>query len=131
MNIGIDLSASIIISSGIAYSLKHIIPKNRPFAEHSDIYLKTTENTLNDSFPSGHTTFAFSTATTLALEHHNWYITTPAYLWATLIGIGRIHQGVHYPSDVVAGAIIGISTSWFTFYANNILRSLKNKNKSI
>jgi len=59
------------------------------------------------SFPSGHTSGAFVTATALLLFYPQ--VTPVAYMWASLIGLSRIALGVHFPTDTVAGAIMGTS----------------------
>lgn len=119
---GISLSTSIIISAGVTFALKNIIERQRPFVLYNDIFLRTQENSLNESFPSGHTTIAFATATSLALEHKNIYITIPIFTYASLVGVSRLYQGVHYPSDVFFGAVIGIATSYTSFKVNQYLR---------
>ena len=58
------------------------------------------------SFPSGHTTSAFAVASMLWCIGHVWY--WPFTLFAIIVGISRIYLGVHYPSDVCVGAVLGI-----------------------
>jgi undecaprenyl-diphosphatase len=58
-----------------------------------------------DSFPSGHTTVAFALASVLGW--HNRTLGIIGYALAALVGISRLYLGVHYPSDVLAGAILG------------------------
>ena len=67
------------------------------------------------SFPSGHTTSAFCTATSLSLMYPKWYVIVPAYSWATMVGYSRMHLGMHYPLDVLAGAILGTGISLVSF----------------
>jgi undecaprenyl-diphosphatase len=64
------------------------------------------------SFPSGHTTSAFAAAT--ALSRIDRKLTIPAFALAKLIGVGRPYLGMHYPSDVLAGAVLGwaIGRAW-------------------
>lgn len=59
------------------------------------------------SFPSGHTADAFAFAIALGLIYPKWYFIFPAILWALLVGCSRMWLGVHFPSDVLAGAFIG------------------------
>lgn len=57
------------------------------------------------SFPSGHTAASFAAATALYTIDRRWGIA--AYLFAVLMGFSRLYLGVHFPTDVLAGAVIG------------------------
>lgn len=88
--------------------LKRTIGRERPYKILKEI--NTFKIDLKDkSFPSGHTTAIFSIITSFAinLPHLKFYLFTVAYL----IGISRIYLGVHYPSDVLTGILLGYSTS--------------------
>lgn len=85
--------------------LKPLIGRDRPcdFTMPEDMLLTC----LNDySFPSGHTAAAFSAATALFLYHRKVGIF--ALTWASLTGFSRLYLFVHFPSDVIAGALLGI-----------------------
>ncbi|MGN6683243.1 MAG: phosphatase PAP2 family protein [Devosia sp.] len=58
------------------------------------------------SFPSGHATTAFALATVLGFLSERWFY--PALVLAAVIGVSRVALGVHYPSDVLAGAVVGL-----------------------
>ncbi|MEX0636361.1 MAG: phosphatase PAP2 family protein [Ferruginibacter sp.] len=90
----------------VTYSLKHIIDRPRPFEKYNFI-VKRDDESGGSSFPSGHTTSAFYTATALSLQYKIWYVTVPAFIYAGSVAWARMYQGVHYPSDVLGGAIIG------------------------
>lgn len=58
------------------------------------------------SFPSGHAAGAFMMAT--VLNHFYPFLMIPCYAIASIIGVSRVYNGVHYPSDVMAGSALGI-----------------------
>jgi len=70
----------------------------------------TDHSRWNSSFPSGHAAGAFSLASILSTRYPHF--TVPFYTAATAIGISRVYLGSHYPSDVIAGALIGYVFSW-------------------
>jgi membrane-associated phospholipid phosphatase len=111
--------ASAAIASGITTVLKYSVNRDRPFVTYPDIMKKSDAG--SPSFPSGHTSSAFSLATSLSLQYPKWYIIVPSYVWAGSVGFSRMDLGVHYPSDVLAGAVIGAGSAWLTFYVNKKL----------
>jgi membrane-associated phospholipid phosphatase len=116
---------STIISSGITAAMKYSINRDRPFITYPDIVQKSPAG--SPSFPSGHTSIAFSAATSLSLSYPKWYIIVPAFTWAGIVGYSRMHLGVHYPSDVIVGAMVGAGSAWLTHAVNKklIARSKK------
>jgi undecaprenyl-diphosphatase len=121
---GLTSLASLAISMGTTYSLKKIIHRDRPYITYPNIQPYYFEN--DPAFPSGHSTAAFSTATSLSLTFKKWYVVVPAYTWAGAVAYSRLHLGVHYPSDILAGAAIGAGSAWLCYKAN---RWLQEKNK--
>ena len=97
--------------------LKHLICEPRPFATLDNVRLLITE-TDPLSFPSGHTTSTLSFVTFFVLnmkelaEKHYKIIDAALILFAVLIPFSRMYVGVHYPGDVLAGAVIGILGAW-------------------
>ncbi|MBI3235996.1 MAG: phosphatase PAP2 family protein [Bacteroidetes bacterium] len=116
---------SLLSASAITTTLKYSIDRTRPFVTYPDIVKRSTGG--SPSFPSGHTSSAFALATSVSLQYPKWYIVAPAYIWASSVGYSRMYQGVHYPSDVLVGAIIGSGTSWLCYYLNKkyILKKTK------
>ncbi|MBI4945043.1 MAG: phosphatase PAP2 family protein [Bacteroidetes bacterium] len=106
-----SLTAS-IITTGMKYSFNRV----RPFETYSFIIKKSDAG--SPSFPSGHTSSAFATAALLALAYPKWYIIAPSFLWASAVGYSRMELGVHYPSDVLVGAIVGTGSAWLMWKIN-------------
>lgn len=102
---------SVVISSAIvATILKHAINRPRPFITHPIIEKITAGG--NPSFPSGHTSDAFAIATAISIAYPKWYIIILAYTWAITVAYSRMFLGVHYLSDVIAGALLGIGLAF-------------------
>jgi len=111
-----DTGVMVGLSEGSAYVvyyfLKNVIVKrDRPYETLSDVHTMHLDTADKYSMPSGHTTAAFAIATALTLRYPKPYVYIPAYLWAVYVGYGRIYMGLHYPSDVLAGAILGSASA--------------------
>jgi membrane-associated phospholipid phosphatase len=112
---GLEHLSSTAVSGILTAALKFAFSRPRPKKTYpDDIVVYTKAGSY--SFPSGHTSQAFATATALSLLYPKWYIIAPAYLWASGVGYSRMYLGVHYPSDVLAGAVIGSASSIGTHY---------------
>jgi membrane-associated phospholipid phosphatase len=101
---------ALALNTILTFGLKWSINRERPYVNDPLIYKKT--KTGPHSFPSGHTSLAFATATSLTLAYPKWYVAVPAYTWAGAVGYSRMHLGVHYPSDVLIGALVGTLSSF-------------------
>jgi membrane-associated phospholipid phosphatase len=117
---------SLLVAGVISSTLKVTVQRERPFTTYPDIIYQKTE-TGSYSFPSGHTNFAFATATSLTLAFPKWYVFVPAYSYAAAVGYSRMYLGVHYPSDVLAGALIGTGSSLLTWKAQKWLNKKRKK----
>jgi membrane-associated phospholipid phosphatase len=80
--------------------------------------------------PSAHTSSAFATATSLSLAFPKWYVVVPSFVWASSVGYSRMHLGVHYPSDVLVGALVGSGSAFLTQKANQWLNKKREKNNN-
>ena len=108
-NNGLELGASFALASCISTGLKISINRPRPYVSYPDIQHPIMTGPY--SFPSGHTSAAFATATSLSLMYPKWYVIAPSFTWAFLAGYSRMHLGVHYPSDVLTGVVIGVGSA--------------------
>ena len=102
----------------LVHVLKDLIPRERP---SNLVWAKPEEPHFSGSFPSGHTTLAFSIAAMLWLltrESKDRWLGIIAWPLASLVGLSRIYRGVHWPTDVMAGACLGTlgsSIIWLAF----------------
>lgn len=122
---GMIWTAAQLVNGALTYSLKVAVNRPRPAA--ADPTLIALEDVRIHSFPSGHTSSAFALATSISLDHPKWYVITPAYLYATLVGYSRCYLGVHYPSDVIAGALLGTGSAWLSDWADRWIRGVAAK----
>ena len=119
----IYIGTSVIEALGLTYGLKYTIDRQRPYEKYPD-KIRPIEPEDSPSFPSGHTTAAFSLATSLSITYPKWYVIAPSAVWACGVGFARINQGVHYPSDVITGAAIGIGCAFVNVYVNRWLNKI-------
>ena len=115
----IYLGSTVITATAISFALKYITNRPRPASTYPFIEKLTDER--SPSFPSGHTSEAFALATSLSLTYRKWYITVPSLVWAGTVGYSRMDLGVHYPSDVLMGAIVGIGSGYLCYKAQKWL----------
>lgn len=111
-----EVAGSLVIAAVATQGMKTIVGRQRPYATHTDIYPDRVET--DKSFPSGHVSAAFSTAASLSIQFKKWYVTVPLYAWSTGVAYSRMYLGQHYPSDVVAGAAVGIGSAYLTHWLN-------------
>jgi len=111
-SMAIKAMISITLSTGIGKILKVTVTRLRPFINIPNLNIKKI-GIDKYSFPSGHTTGAFSLAVIIALYFPIFgFITVPL---AICVGLSRIYIGVHYPTDVIMGLIIGSTCSFLTY----------------
>jgi undecaprenyl-diphosphatase len=103
-----------------AFGVKDLFQRARPFEAHPQIHPLYVVH--SSSFPAGHAATAFAGATVLAfvVPRLAWLL----YLVAAAIGFSRVYVGVHYPSDVLAGAAIGVAVGLVFGFA---LRAARNR----
>ncbi len=119
LTIGVGLGVSSVVTEGI----KAIVERARPF--HDLLGVRTPSAGAGGySFPSGHSTAVWSLATGLTLQYPKWYVITPAVLYATAVSLSRPYLGVHYLSDLLAGALVGVSCSYAVYKLETPLTKL-------
>lgn len=104
----------------VTYGMKYLIDRERPYDRFPDsVHPYSYES--SPSFPSSHTSTAFALATSLCIKYPKWYVIAPSALWACSVGVSRMNEGVHYPSDVLAGAAIGAGCAVVNVFVNRYL----------
>lgn len=110
------------LALALATGLKFAINRTRPYTQYPGEVTRRSFDNGPYSFPSGHTTCAFASATALSLTYKKWYVVAPAYVYAGLVGYSRMRLGVHYPSDVLGGMVIGVGSGLLTWYLDKKIR---------
>lgn len=99
---GLTILTSLVIGLALTFVFQYLALRPRP--EQVRLLVPTPNF---PSFPSGHATAAFSVAVIVALVYRRWYGWALALGGASLIALSRVYLGVHYPSDILGGAILG------------------------
>jgi undecaprenyl-diphosphatase len=109
--LGETAASALIARFGVTELIRLFIHRPRPFLVEHPVHQLLTDPAW--SFPSGHATFFFAMATTIYLYHKKWGVFF--YIMAALVSLGRVASGVHYPSDIIAGAAVGTLTAYGIF----------------
>ncbi|MBP7056212.1 MAG: phosphatase PAP2 family protein [Candidatus Omnitrophica bacterium] len=108
------LWAGLTVAYYITYFLKDSVSRPRPFLQLPDVRLLINEKSF--SFPSSHATQSFMAATIASRCFRGGVL---FFILATLVAISRMYLGVHYFSDVLAGAMLGTAIGYCLIYISN------------
>src|SRR3954452_520166 len=89
----------------VAQVVSHLVVRPRPFVAHAGAVHVFAAHAADSGFPSDHATAAFAIATAVLLRDRRWGAVVMAL--AVVLAVGRVAMGVHYPTDVLAGAVLG------------------------
>ncbi len=101
--------------------LKHLVARPRPWLTVEGLSFLVVEHDPN-SFPSGHTCAAFSAAGIWFMALPKRWMGITGLVLAALMGFSRLYVGVHFPSDVLAGAIIGLICAWLVWRGYHLMK---------
>jgi membrane-associated phospholipid phosphatase len=130
-DLGLHATEAIVVSAGATYVIKGLAGRQRPshagVDDPDDFKFGGGFTTgSSSSFPSGHATAAFATATVVTLETHRWwpkstwFVAPIMYGGASMVGVARLYSNAHWASDVVMGAGIGTLTGLKVFRYNHL-----------
>jgi membrane-associated phospholipid phosphatase len=127
-NSAVLLGLSEVSSFAITAGVKYAFQRERPYECLDDVYCDIP-STLGDpnSFPSGHTAMAFSMATSLTLRYpDNPLLIAGVFTYASTIAFSRMYLGVHFPSDVLTGMLIGSGSAALMYSLRKEIFKTKN-----
>lgn len=128
------VAITVLLTDQTSNFIKHSVERLRPTHNPQLAQLVQIVNDYRGgqySFPSGHATNTFGVAVFLfrAIQKRRWWLTLAIFGWCTIMTYSRIYLGVHFPSDILCGAILGtliaLFTSWIFLKIANRLKSHK------
>lgn len=109
LSLVLKIGLAVILSRGIITELiRFLWERSRPFIENNVNLL--IEHSPSASFPSGHASFFFAIATVIYL--HNKKAGLIFFVASFLIAFSRVFAGIHWPADIVVGALVGMFSGW-------------------
>ena len=117
--LGLIMLAGLTVSFYVVSGLKILIARPRPFLVLTDVFLLAKEKSM--SFPSSHAATSFMAATVLMTYFKR--CAAVFYSFAAAVAVSRVYVGVHYPSDVLAGALLGIVIGWMLLRTQKAINS--------
>jgi undecaprenyl-diphosphatase len=121
-NVALILLIAILIGHFLSDALKYIFARPRPFIILTGVHQLATAH--NYSFPSGHATEVFIGCIILGKKYGPLLL---FILLAVLVSFSRVYIGVHYPGDVLAGALLGVTISVLVLHFEEDILKLKNR----
>lgn len=104
----------LVVTTILIQLIKIIVMRPRPYTELSNLIL--LDLGTDYSFPSGHTSTSTAMAYVLSCEYKRWIL----MLIPVIVGFSRLYIGVHYPSDVLGGFLLGLVIAYMVEYFFNL-----------
>jgi undecaprenyl-diphosphatase len=121
----LTLLAMVLFVSTLTDLTKNVVARLRPNNdEEINTLIRILKSPSGFSFFSGHASSSFSVITfvVLFLRHHFKWVYL-FYIWSILFAISRIYVGVHFPVDLIVGALVGILSAWLFYKLYGLLIS--------
>ena len=119
--LGVGVFLTTVAADGVSFLVKDAVQRPRPFVAHPEIHPLYAVH--SSSLPAGHAATAFAGATVVAVMARR--AAPVLFLVAALIGYSRVYVGDHYPTDVLAGAAIGVVVGLAAIAAARFVRGLR------
>lgn len=107
---GITMLLALVLEHTLCSAIKMVVQRPRPFVVNPSVSL-LIGGASGYSFPSGHTASSFAAAMTLFFGKER-KLFVPMFVLAVLIAFSRMYFYVHYPTDVLAGMVLGSAVAW-------------------
>ncbi len=129
--VGLTSAVALIITFlTVNLGIKNAVARTRPY-EVIDGLINLVEKQHDFSFPSGHSAHAFAVGVVILIMMPKKF-GVPIFIISILMAYSRLYIGVHYPSDVIAGALIGTIIAFLSIFIVNKLSQLwEKRNKEI
>lgn len=103
-------------------AMKQLIGRDRPYVAYPDCITGGEDDPLK-SFPSGHAAATTAMSTYLSLRYPYWYVIAPAALYTGYTYFARMNLGMHYPTDILVGALIGGGIAYLGYHLTSSIGS--------
>ena len=123
---GWKIVGALAVNTVLTEAFKYAVNRDRPYEKYPLLINPYNTPEQGKSFPSGHTSTAFTLAASLSIEYPKWYVVVPAYTYAATVGYSRLYLGEHYPSDVIAGAALGVGSAYLSNWLAKKVLKIKN-----
>jgi undecaprenyl-diphosphatase len=117
--------ASELTTYGLVWVAKHFTDRQRPYLAYPDCITTRAIDPFK-SFPSGHAAGSACILTMVSLQYPKWYVVVPSMLFVAATNFSRMHLGLHYPSDVSVGTVMGAGIAYIIWnYQDKLLKPLE------
>ena len=109
-------------------TLASVFFRERPYIAFPNSIISSGELWADSSFPSGHLAMTIALSTFSLYFYRKWWVLALAILFIILMTFSRMHNGMHYPTDILGGTVLGISYGFLTVY---LTRKMKKQPSTI